>query len=162
VSGVIKGGVIGGIEQKGRYKIAARFNKKDQVVRIQKIKKFKKRIFVSNLDGLVFIKKMEVKSKGTFICIDPPYLQKGAGLYMNSYAKSDHENLSKQVHEMKKKWIISYDYHNFIMNLYSSKNKVLYKISQSASNRAGNEILIFPDNVAFSDFIRFLANPSCL
>jgi len=162
VSGIIKGGVIGGIEQKGRYKIDARLNKKELIDRIQKIKQFKKRIFISNLDALIFIEKMEKKSKETFIYIDPPYLQKEADLYINSYTKSDHKNLSRRAHRMKEKWMISYDYHDLIMNLYSSKNKMLYKLSQSASNRTGNEVLIFPDSIEFSDSIKFLANPSCV
>lgn len=36
VSGVIKGGVIGGISQEGNYKINARFNKTDLIDRIEK------------------------------------------------------------------------------------------------------------------------------
>ena len=41
VSGVIKGGVIGGREQLGKYKIDARFNKADLISRIRKIASLK-------------------------------------------------------------------------------------------------------------------------
>ena len=162
VSGVIKGGVIGGFEQKGNYKIDARFNKNDLIERIQKIARFKHRIIVSNLDGLAFVKKMDSKPENVFIYLDPPYFQKGADLYMNFYSKTDHEKLSKHVHKVKKKWMVSYDNHDFIMNLYAAKKKVLYQLSQSASNRVGDEILIFSEDLAFSQSIKSLSLPVCL
>lgn len=162
VSGVIKGGVIGGYEQKGRYKIDARFKKSDLIERIQKIARFKDRIAVSNLDGLAFIKKMDEKPENIFIYLDPPYYQKGADLYMNFYSAGDHEKLSKHVREMKKKWMVSYDNHDFILNLYAEKKKVLYKLSQSASNRVGDEILIFSKDIAFKRSIDLLSSPICL
>ena len=162
VSGVIKGGVIGGFEQKGNYKIDARFNKNDLIERIQKIARFKHRISVSNLDGLAFVKKMDSKPENVFIYLDPPYFQKGADLYMNFYSKTDHEKLSKHVHKVKKKWMVSYDNHDFIMNLYAAKKKVLYQLSQSASNRVGDEILIFSEDLAFSQSIKSLSLPVCL
>ena len=48
VSGVIKGGVIGGKEQKGNYKIDARFNKEGLIKRIIKISEKKENITISN------------------------------------------------------------------------------------------------------------------
>jgi DNA adenine methylase len=162
VSGVIKGGVIGGFEQKGNYKIDARFNKNDLIERIQKIARFKHRISVSNLDGLAFVKKMDSKPENVFIYLDPPYYQKGADLYMNFYSKIDHEKLSKHVHKMKKKWMVSYDHHVIILNLYAAKKKVLYQLSQSASNRVGDEVLIFSEDLAFSQSIKSLSSPVCL
>ena len=159
VSGVIKGGVIGGYEQKGKYKINARFNKADLIERIRKIARFKHRIHVSNLDGLVFVKKMDNKKKDVFIYLDPPYYQKGADLYMNFYSEKDHQNLSKSVHRIKKNWMVSYDNHKFILNLYAEKNRLVYKLSQSASNRIGDEIMIFSDQICFSDSMRQLKSP---
>lgn len=161
VSGVIKGGVIGGHGQKGRYKIDVRFNKPDLIARIQRVGQFRKRISVSNLDGLAFVKKMDAHAEEIFIYLDPPYFQKGADLYMNFYSKADHEKLSKHVHQMKKKWMVSYDNHDFILNLYASEKKVLYKLSQSASNRVGDEVLIFSKNIAFAHSMESLASPVC-
>lgn len=159
VSGVIKGGVIGGYEQKGNYKIDVRFNKEDLIERIQKIAQFKSRISVSNLDGLAFVKKMDSKPEKVFIYLDPPYYQKGADLYMNFYSKADHEKLSEHVHKMKKRWMVSYDNHDFILNLYAAKKKILYKLSQSASNRVGDEVLIFSEGLSFNQSIKSLSSP---
>lgn len=162
VSGVIKGGVIGGYEQKGKYKINARFRKGDLIARIEKIARFRSRITVSNLDGLAFVKKMDGKAEEIFIYLDPPYYQKGADLYMNFYSKVDHERLSKQIHRMKKKWMVSYDHHEFILNLYATERKIVYKLSQSASNRVGDEVLIFSDEVSFKKSLDALRSPVCL
>lgn len=159
ISGVIKGGVIGGQQQNGKFKIDARFNKQDLINRIQKITRIKDRISISNLDGLSFLGKLNKKREDVFIYLDPPYYQKGADLYMNFYSKVDHEKLSKYVHKMKNKWMVSYDNHDFILNLYAKQNKIVYKLSQSASNRIGDEILIFSNGIYFEDSMKVLKSP---
>jgi len=160
ISGVIKGGIIGGLKQTGRYKIDARFNKSDLIRRIQKIKTVKNRISVSNFDGLYFVNKLDKKKEEIFIYLDPPYLQKGANLYMNFYSKEDHEKLSKMVHQLRKKWIVSYDNHDFILNLYAEQSKIMHNLSQSASNRTGNEIFVFSESLNFVDSIDMLRSPT--
>lgn len=159
ISGVIKGGIIGGQKQTGIFKIDARFNKKDLISRIIRISNIKDRITVSNLDGLEFIGKLSKKKEDIFIYLDPPYFQKGSDLYMNFYSEEDHKKLSKFVHKMKKLWMVSYDNHEFILNLYSNSKKIVHKLSQSASNRVGDEILIFSEKVHYIDSIRELKFP---
>lgn len=159
ISGVIKGGVIGGQSQQGKYKIDVRFNKQDLIKRIRKIASVKNHISVSNLDGLNFIDKLNKKRKDIFIYLDPPYYKKGAELYMNFYSEEDHKKLSEYVHRMRQKWIVSYDNHDFILNLYKKQNKVTYKLSQSASNRIGDEILIFSKKIDFENSIKSLKSP---
>ena len=159
VSGVIKGGVIGGIEQRGKYKIDVRFNKDDLIDKIQRIASFRHRISISNLDGVAFIKKMDKKREDIFIYLDPPYYKKASDLYMNFYLDKDHKKLSKHVRSINKRWMISYDYQDFILNLYAQERKVLYNLSQCASNRVGNEILIFSEKVGFADSMNYLKSP---
>ena len=162
ISGVIKGGIIGGQDQKGKYKIDARFNKTDLIKRIRRIDNFKNRINVSNLDGISFIKKMNRIDENIFIYIDPPYVQKGADLYMNYYSRKDHSKLAKNVDLIQKKWLVSYDNHEFILSLYEKHRKVLYRLSQAASNRIGDEILIFSERLKFNDSIRKLQDATIL
>lgn len=162
VSGVIKGGPIGGFQQLGKYKIDARFNKDDLILRIKRIAEKKDRIYISNLDGLAFINKMNKKREDIFIYLDPPYYQKGADLYMNFYTERDHQRLSKYVHNMQQKWMVSYDNHDFILNLYGAEKKINYKLSQSASNRVGDEILIFSDELNFLESMKKLNAPLAL
>ena len=158
ISGVIKGGIIGGLEQKGKYKIDARFNKNDLIKRIERIAGFKHRISISNLDGISFIRKLNKNTQNTFIYLDPPYVHKGAELYMNYFKKKDHERLARQVESIKHKWLVSYDNNDFIINLYGKQRKIRYSLSQSASNRIGNEILVFAEQLKFNQSIENLKN----
>lgn len=162
VSGVIKGGIIGGFEQQGKYKIDARFKKQDLIKRIEKISNFRHRINVSNLDGLAFVKKMDNKKENIFIYLDPPYFLKGADLYMNFYTKLDHEKLCNHVKKIKKKWMVSYDNQEFILNLYGQHSKLIYQLSQNTSNRVGDEVLIFSDQLSYMESIKKLNSPVCL
>ena len=47
-SGILNAGPIGGMEQKGNYKIDARFNKTDLIKRIQQVVKYRDKIVVYN------------------------------------------------------------------------------------------------------------------
>lgn len=162
VSGVIKGGVIGGIKQLGKYKMYVRFNKRELIHRIEDIASMYERIILSKDDGLSFLREINLKEQDIFIYLDPPYYQKGADLYMNFYKEKDHANLSYFVHQLKKKWMISYDKQEFILNLYTEDPKVIYKLSQCASNRVGDEVLIFSDKLNFIRSKDFLNSPIIL
>ncbi len=151
ISGVIKGGVIGGLEQKGKYKIDARFNKTDLLKRINRIRDFRHRINLTNHDGLKFINHLNKLPQNVLVYLDPPYVQKGSDLYMNFYKKEDHRRLAKKVDQIKHKWLVSYDNNEFIIDLYKKHPKIIYRLSQSASNRVGNEILVFSDLLNYTD-----------
>jgi len=156
VSGVIKGGVIGGLDQKGKYKINARFNRSSLISKVQDISNYRSRITLSNLDGIKFVEKMNRRSKQTLIYLDPPYYQKGSRLYMNYYIDKDHAKLAEKIKTLSAPWITSYDNHEFIKSLYPSFKKYSYKISQNTSNRIGDEILIFSNKIQPDDSICYL------
>ena len=139
-----------------------RFNRTDLIGRIEKIASVKERIHLSNLDGIAFINKLNKSKMDTFIYLDPPYYQKGADLYMNFYSQSDHEKLSKQVHKMDNLWMVSYDNHDFILNLYPEQKKIINQLSQAASNRIGDEILIFSKDLILKDSLAKLNSASLL
>ena len=147
VSGIIKGGVIGGIKQKGAYKIDARFNKKELIERIQKIDRFRDRINVFNKDGLELLKKI---NKRSFIYLDPPYVNKAKGLYINSYTEKDHLALAKLLQRKITKenyWITSYDKTQFILNSYNHcRKRLFWSNSYGASNITNAQEVIFVDN----------------
>ena len=158
VSGIIKGGMIGGREQKGKYKLDVRFNRQNLISRIRKIAGAKQHISVSNLDSLDFINKLNRKKENIFIYLDPPYFNKGANLYMNFYSEKDHIKLSKYVRKMKSRWMISYDKSDFILDLYKER-KISYKLSQSASNKIGDEVLIFSNSLDYLNSVKVLNSP---
>lgn len=58
--------------------------------------------------------------------------------------------------------MVSYDNHDFVLNLYPDKSKVLYQLSQCASNRMGDEVVIFDDRLYFEQAITNLKNPQTI
>lgn len=162
VSGVISGGPIGGLEQKGKYKIDVRFNKPELIKRIEDISRFSHRIQLSNRDGKDFLDAIENRGDDIFVYLDPPYYQKGSCLYMNAFKEADHEALADRVRQLRCKWMVSYDSHDFILNLYKQERKISYQLSQCASNRIGDEVIIFDDRIVFEKAINKLTSPQRL
>lgn len=159
ISGIIKGGPIGGKDQSGKYKIDARFNKDDLIQRIIDISRVSDRISITNFDALEFIRSTTAVAENSFLYLDPPYYQKGSALYMNFYGDNDHASLAHEMSKLRGHWMVSYDLHNTITKLYPQHRKFSYKISQSTSNRVGNEILIFSDDLLYDIAIDHLNSP---
>jgi len=109
-SGIIKGGVIGGLNQDGNYLLDCRFNKERLIEQIRAIANRKDSIRLSNLDAIDYIDNFIPDIEGpAFINIDPPYYVKGKGLYQNFYIHDDHYKLYESVARIKHHWIVTYD-----------------------------------------------------
>jgi DNA adenine methylase len=150
--------MIGGIDQTGNYKIDARFNKVELIRKVEKIARFSNRIRIVNLDGVELIKSCAADTTESFIYLDPPYYQKGANLYLNAFKDADHEKLAKHVSKLSTPWLLSYDNHSFITNLYQRFEKRAYKLQHSTSNKIGDEVLIFSTKTNFQDSLGHLAS----
>jgi len=145
-SGIISGGVIGGNEQKGNYKIDARFNRSDLISRIQKIGKYGDDIILYNLDAIELIKKISHQlPEKTLIYFDPPYYVKGKELYVNHYKHKDHLLVSQMINGISQhKWLVSYDNEKEIRNLYKGNKKFAYSLKYSVLNSTtGTEVMIY-------------------
>lgn len=146
-SGIIEGGPIGGIDQKGEWKINARFNKEGLIERLKVLKKFRKKIVVTNLDGIDLLRSLEKKLNASdhFIFLDPPYINKGKLLYLNHYLKENHESLAAFLKDSGLEWVMTYDDTQYIRKLYSTKEVKGFSISHTAYTRKkGKEVLISP------------------
>lgn len=149
-SGVISGGVIGGLDQTGNYKMDARFSRNDLIRRIESIALFKNKISISCMDAEKYIKEyIPSFSANTLIYFDPPYYEKGSDLYPNSYKKEDHYRLSKVIQTISKhKWILSYDGVPEILDIYKERRSFIYDLQYSAAKSyKGMEVFIFCDDV---------------
>jgi DNA adenine methylase len=144
-SGVIKGaGVIGGLAQRGNYKLDCRFNHEDLARRIRRIAKYKSRIHLTNLDAIPFLKECDRKlPEDTFYCIDPPYFTKGSSLYTNFYGPGEHKTVARAILKLRHQWIVTYDLAEEIRVLYSKRRQYIFDINYSVqTKRVGSELLI--------------------
>lgn len=147
-SGIIKGGVIGGREQIGKWKIDARFNKENLIERIKNIAKHKNAIHLYNKDIESFIQNYLPKyEQNALVYFDPPYFNKGKQLYLNYFDYDDHKRIEKMIsEEVNCDWIITYDDVPEIANLYSEHSMKRYDLNYSvASKRKASEIIVFSD-----------------
>jgi len=148
-SGIINGGVIGGKDQDGFWRLDARYNKSSLISRIERISRFGDNITVYNLDATEFIiTVVPVLPLKSIIYLDPPYYAKGSDLYENHYDYSDHLLISRLVNDIRQKWIVSYDDVLEVRELYQHYRNMPYKLSYSAAERyRGSEIMFFSDDL---------------
>ncbi len=148
-SGILKGGVIGGRKQDGKYKLDCRFNKVDLVRKINRISLYKHRIHFSNLDAIEFMEELKASiPQKSLINIDPPYFAKGSSLYTNYYRPEDHVDIAECVAQLGLPWIITYDNVSQIRELYCDYRQQEFALNYSAANkRRATEIMIFSDQL---------------
>lgn len=149
-SGILNGGIIGGLKQIGEWKIDARFNKEELIKRIRRIAVYKNRIEVYNLDACDLLSKISSRMpKKTLFYLDPPYFLKGRALYVNYYKPQDHASVAKMIIGFKNhRWIVSYDYTPEVVKLYRGFRKNRYSINYSAAKYSkGDEVMIFSNNL---------------
>jgi len=148
-SGIINGGVIGGIEQSGKWKMNARFNKDNLIKRIIKISERKRDIHIYNKDVVSLIKNyLPIYEKNSFVYFDPPYFGKGKQLYLNFFTYKDHVRIMKMINELENcDWVITYDDAQEIADIYSGFILKRFDLSYSAAvKRKASEIIIFKEH----------------
>ena len=148
-SGILKGGVVGGKNQNGRYKLDARFQKPNLIKRIEKIGQHASRIHVTNKDALELIKQVDkILPNNSLIYLDPPYYLKGQGLYRNFYEHEDHELIREALNHVRTRWIVSYDNCEPIKKIYHGYRQDEYSLNYSAYVKTkGSEVMIYCDEL---------------
>lgn len=151
-SGIIKNaGPIGGVEQTGRWKIDARFNRNALVERVESIAAFGDRIQVLREDARMLVKKLPDCARGEqcFIYADPPYYMKGRDLYLSHYNDSDHVSLARTMRATNASWIMTYDNVDRIKEIYDGLSIHPFALRYSAhhSSTEGGEVLIAPPSM---------------
>jgi DNA adenine methylase len=148
-SGILNGGIIGGRDQTGPWKIDARYNARELVSRIETIAGMRDRIKLTRQDALRFLSAGVAKwPEETLIYLDPPYYAKGRDLYYDFYKEQDHGKVAEFVMRQisRQKWIVSYDNVPQIRSLYSTARHVAYRIGYSAREASqGSEVMFFCD-----------------
>ncbi len=145
-SGIIKGGVIGGIEQSGNWRMDARFNRETLIERIINIVNRKKSIHIYNKDVSSFVKRYLPKyEQNAFVYFDPPYLGKGKQLYLNFFSYDDHVRIERMINsQVNCDWVITYDDVQEIADIYQNHVLRRFDLKYSAAvKRKASEIIIF-------------------
>ena len=145
-SGILLGGVIGGKNQDGAWKIDARYNKSDLCRRIEKIALCRSRIRLYNLDAAALITGVvpSLPNK-SLVYLDPPYYVKADGLYENHYKHDDHVAIANLVKtKITVPWVVSYDNKPEVAKMYKGCKTIVYDMSYSAAAASmGSEVMFF-------------------
>jgi DNA adenine methylase len=117
--GAKAGGPIGGRRQSSEYNVDCRWNAsrlcKDIALRHAQLRRFA-RVCITATD---FAKWIEEAPRHAFIYADPPYVEKGPELYKHPMSLADHQRLAVALQHCRAEWVLSYDDHPLVRELYS-------------------------------------------
>ena len=149
-SGIVGAGPIGGMTQSSAYKIDCRFNKKELAAAIRGCSEIMEKVEILFGDGIKFLKEHSLKMPTHSVAyIDPPYVTNGYKLYRYHFDKEQHEQLSDAVSNLCVPWLMSYDNHQQIRDLYVGEQAKYVKTYQSLKgSRFVKEILLLSEDFA--------------
>ena len=144
-SGILKGGVIGGKQQCGTYKLGERFMRDVLCTRLERIGVRASAIHVYEEDAKELLLRchafLPLKS---LVYLDPPYFAKGAELYRNFYSHKDHDEIARLLlgKRFRRPWIVTYDNADEIRAMYASAHSITYELQYTAQTRyMGSEVM---------------------
>jgi DNA adenine methylase len=124
-SGILHGraGPIGGQRQTSKYKVDCRFPKEEIAARIRRIGKLAAdgrilSVLPHDFETTVWDVEERFKSFERLYYFDPPFYDKGSRLYRHAFEQSDHVRLATLLKSLARRWVLSYDYHEEILDLY--------------------------------------------
>lgn len=149
-SGILSGGLIGGLRQDGDWRMDARFPRNELIRRIEVIASKAKTISLRNWDAERFIREYLPRvPDDALVYLDPPYFKKADRLYLNHYSAADHERIATVIQQsIKHKWIVSYDNAPEISKYYLKRRSFEYDLQYNASKAyMGKELIIISDDL---------------
>jgi DNA adenine methylase len=145
---ILDAGPIGGYDQRGKWKLNARFNVERLANQVLWLSENRARIELTSMDALSFIDRLRRRpdSGNTMFFIDPPYVKAGGRLYFDGMSEAKHVALSDILTSGSvKHWILTYDDAPLIRQLYKSQKCSNISVNYSLqSKRRENEILVEP------------------
>lgn len=156
-SGILDGGPIGGLEQTGRFKMDARFNREGLAGRVERISNLSDHILLYDIDAETFIREslLDYFEDRTLVYLDPPYYRQGRYLYMNYYGHFDHRRISEALDELPHRWVVSYDNVPVIKDFYRPYRRREFCLDYSAyERRKGSEVMFFSDNITLPEELK--------
>lgn len=143
-SGILGARPIGGMSQDGAYDMSARFNRNDLCRKVMAIARRADDIELENADASEYIESTLKGVCGPLLAnFDPPYVEKGPGLYENSFAGADHQALAGVISSCRFPWIVTYDAVPLVDEAYARFDRYDLSVGYSAARaRVGSEILV--------------------
>ncbi|RRA94283.1 DNA adenine methylase [Aeromonas veronii] len=163
-SGILSAGPIGGLEQTGKYKIDCRYTVSTLIKKLEKIANMRDNIFVYNEDCIDFLERFDDKENYNrdFIYLDPPYVKEGKNIYSKNFCfnEAEHRRLKEYISGYSNRWLISYDDHPLVHELYSKHGARAVEISYVMNKaKVGKELMIadsrlrMPESLFTSDVL---------
>ena len=108
-SGILGARPIGGLEQAGDWKLDCRFDKRKMIERVRGVARYADRIDVRQEDANLLLDDEELQSDSVFLYVDPPYLSKSNGLYLDTLSWDGHQGLATKLNQRESNWLLTYD-----------------------------------------------------
>lgn len=142
-SGILGGRPIGGLEQAGAWKLDARWNAAALAARIERVGRLAHRITVTELDARDFLAALPAPAE-TLVYVDPPYMMQGDRLYLDTFSAHDHSQLAAVLRAGEFPWVLTYDQHPKVDELYADVQRDDFLIPYSAQvKQIGREAIVF-------------------
>jgi DNA adenine methylase len=143
-SGILDARPIGGLEQTGKWTIAARFDKAALARRIRRLAIYASRVTICEEDGVAFLER-HLGDDGLFVYADPPYLVQGDDLYLDTFSWSDHQRLAELLRGHYDGWFLTYDADPRVPGeLYRGMRCAKFSTSHTAAvQHVGSEYAVF-------------------
>lgn len=143
-SGILSARPIGGLKQDGKWKLDARWNPERLADRLRLLGTYASRIEVHELDALEFLRRMRGRDD-EFIYADPPYLDKGAELYLSDLTMEDHRAIAAELRAHHGRWMVTYDVDDRVLSdLYPDGAAATFELAHTAAlQHVGQELVVF-------------------
>jgi len=145
-SGILTARPIGGLRQTGKWKIDARFNRRNLIERIRILSRYSSRVAILEQNALDLLTPTSLSSwPNLFLYADPPYLSKSGDLYLNNLSWKDHVQISRLLRGSDARWVVTYDADDRVAaSLYPSSPCAAFTLSHSAATQHfGREYIVF-------------------
>lgn len=133
--GARAGGPIGGKDQElAKYTAGCRWNPGSINKKILAIHKKMARFRSFSCTCQDFAVLIDGAPRECFLYLDPPYYGNGSKLYKHHFSEADHVRLAGMLRECRASWVLSYDDHAAIRELYSWANIESVDVTYTTAN----------------------------